>query len=37
MLEALVAGTADPKILAAMTKGQLQKKRPQLEQALYGH
>lgn len=36
MLEALVAGTADPKALAAMAQGQLQKKRPQLEQALYG-
>jgi len=36
MLEALVAGTADPKVLAAMAQGQLQKKRPQLEQALYG-
>ncbi|MGQ9825916.1 MAG: IS110 family transposase [Desulfotomaculales bacterium] len=36
MLEALVAGTADPKALAAMAKGQLQKKRPQLEQALSG-
>jgi len=36
MLEALVAGTADPKVLAAMAKGQLQKKRPQLEQALSG-
>jgi len=36
MLEALVAGTADPKVLAAMAQGQLQKKRPQLEQALSG-
>ncbi|MGQ9513393.1 IS110 family transposase [Thermodesulfitimonas sp.] len=36
MLEALVAGTADPKALAAMAQGQLQKKRPQLEQALSG-
>lgn len=36
MLEALVAGTADPKVLATMAQGQLQKKRPQLEQALSG-
>jgi transposase len=36
MLEALVAGTTDPKELAGMALGQLQNKRAQLEQALYG-
>lgn len=36
MLEAMVAGTTDPKELAAMAKGRLQKKHQQLEQALKG-
>lgn len=36
MLEALVAGTTDPKVLAAMARGRMQGKQPQLEQALRG-
>src|SRR5258707_6745738 len=37
ILAALVAGEADPAVLAGLAKGQLRKKRPQLEQALQGH
>lgn len=36
MLEALISGTSDPQVLAAMAKGRLQSKQPQLEQALAG-
>jgi transposase len=36
MLEAIVAGTDDPATLASFARGQLQKKRPALEQALAG-
>lgn len=36
MLEALISGTRDPQVLAAMAKGRLQSKQPQLEQALEG-
>lgn len=36
MLEAMVAGTTDPKVLAALAKGRLQGKQPELEQALQG-
>ncbi len=36
MLEALVAGTTDPQALAALAKGKLKRKRPDLEQALAG-
>lgn len=36
MLEALISGTSDPQVLAAMAKGRLQSKQPQLEQALKG-
>lgn len=36
MLEAMVAGTTDPKALAALAKGRLQGKQPELEQALQG-
>jgi len=36
MLEAMVAGTTDPKVLAALAKGRLQDKQPELEQALQG-
>lgn len=36
MLEAMVAGTTDPKVLAALAKGRLQDKQAQLEQALQG-
>ena len=36
MLEAMVAGTTDPRVLAALAKGRLQKKQVQLEQALVG-
>src|SRR5258707_2579613 len=37
ILAALLAGEADPAVLAGLAKGQLRKKRPQLEQALQGH
>jgi len=36
MLEALVAGTTDPEVLAALAKGRLRGKQAQLEQALRG-
>lgn len=36
MLEAMVQGVTDPKNLAAMARGRLQKKQDQLEQALLG-
>ncbi len=36
MLEALVAGTTDPRVLAAMARGRMQGKQVQLEQALLG-
>ena len=36
ILAALLAGEADPFVLAGLAKGQLRKKRPQLEQALQG-
>lgn len=36
MLEAMIAGKADPKDLAAMAKGRLQKKKDELERALQG-
>src|SRR5258706_14094304 len=36
LLAALVAGEADPAVLAGLAKGHLRKKRPQLEQALQG-
>ncbi|MEK7352926.1 MAG: IS110 family transposase, partial [Chloroflexota bacterium] len=36
MLEAMVNGTEDPKVLAEMAKGRLRKKRPELEEALRG-
>jgi transposase len=36
MLEAMVRGTQDPKVLAAMAKGSLRQKRPALEEALEG-
>ena len=36
MLEALVGGTTDPQVLAALAKGKLQRKQPALEQALAG-
>lgn len=36
MLEAMVAGTDDPKLLAALARGRLQAKRPALEAALEG-
>ena len=37
ILAALLAGEADPTVLAELAKGPLRKKRPQLEQALRGH
>jgi transposase len=37
ILAALLAGEADPAVLAELAKGPLRKKRPQLEQALRGH
>jgi transposase len=37
ILTALVAGETDPHTLADLAKGQLRKKRAQLEQALHGH
>src|SRR5258706_12583660 len=36
LLAALLAGEADPAVLAGLAKGHLRKKRPQLEQALQG-
>lgn len=36
MLDAMVAGATDPKVLAALAKGRLQDKQAQLEQALQG-
>jgi transposase len=36
ILAALLAGEEDPEVLANLAKGQLRKKRPQLEQALRG-
>ena len=36
ILAALLAGEADPFVLAGLAQGQLRKKRPQLEQALQG-
>ncbi len=36
MLNALVAGTRDPEVLAELAKGQLRKKLPQLQEALTG-
>jgi transposase len=36
MLEALVAGTTDPRVLADLARGQLRKKIPALRQALVG-
>ena len=36
MLEALVAGTRDPAVLADLAKGALRKKLPQLRAALHG-
>ena len=37
ILTELVAGTADPAVLAELAKGRLREKRPQLERALAGH
>jgi transposase len=37
ILAALLAGEADPAVLAELAKGPLRKKRPHLEQALRGH
>ncbi len=36
MLEALISGTDDPKVLAELAKGKLRDKRPALEEALRG-
>lgn len=36
MLQAIAEGTSDPQVLAALAKGQLKKKRPQLLEALTG-
>jgi transposase len=36
MLDALISGTRDPEVLAALAKGTLRKKIPELEQALAG-
>ncbi len=36
MLEAIITGTEDPRILAEMAKGKLREKRPALEEALQG-
>jgi transposase len=36
MLEALIAGTRDPEVLADLARGKLRKKIPQLQQALAG-
>jgi transposase len=37
MLEALVAGTHDPEVLAALARGRLRAKLPALREALAGH
>ena len=37
MIEALIAGERDPKVLAEMAKGRMRAKIPQLEEALSGH
>ncbi|MHB8659798.1 MAG: IS110 family transposase, partial [Solirubrobacteraceae bacterium] len=37
MLDALVAGTTDPKLLAALAKGKMRPKIPALTEALAGH
>ena len=37
MLDALVAGTHDPELLAELAKGRLRAKLPQLREALEGH
>ena len=37
MVEALVAGTTDPVVLADLARGQLRKKLPALQRALVGH
>ena len=37
MVEALVAGTTDPQILADLARGKLRKKLPALQRALVGH
>jgi transposase len=37
MLNALVAGTTDPQVLADLARGQLRKKLPALQRALVGH
>ena len=37
MLDALVAGTTDPEVLADLARGRLRKKLPALRQALVGH
>ncbi len=37
MLDALVAGTTDPEVLADLARGRLRKKLPALRQALLGH
>lgn len=36
MLEAMAEGTEDPRVLAALARGKLQRKRPALEEALEG-
>jgi len=36
MLDALVAGTTDPEVLADLARGKLRKKLPALEEALEG-
>jgi transposase len=36
MIEALIAGTTDPKVMAALARGKLQSKQASLEQALLG-
>jgi transposase len=37
MLDALVAGTTDPEVLAQLARRQMRKKSPQLQEALAGH
>jgi transposase len=37
MIEALLSGTTDPKVLAELAKGRLRKKIPKLEEALEGN
>ena len=37
MIEALLSGTTDPKVLAELAKGCLRKKIPKLEEALEGN